>query len=108
MWKEYQKEKYGRETIEHDDGFINYAKYDDGSIYINILYVKKESRNKGKGKELERILIEKERPSLIFCDIDMESVGWELSLIQIVTQAGYKYDSTNGKRIILYKEIRDE
>jgi len=105
MWKAYQKEKYNREVIENDDGFINYVKYDDGSVYINILYVKKESRNKGTGKELERKLIEKEKPTLIFCDIDMESIGWELALIQIVTQAHYKYESTVGKRIVLYKEI---
>ena len=106
MWKKYQLEKYGRKVIEDEFGFITYIRHNDDSLYINILFVEKESRNKGKGKELERRLIEKEKPSLIFCDIDMESVGWELALIQIVTQAGYKYDSTIGKRIILYKEIK--
>jgi hypothetical protein len=106
MWKEYQKEKYDRDTIENEHGFINYNKHDDGSVYINILYVKKKERDKGTGKELEKMLIKKEEPTMIFCDIDMESNGWEKSLIQIVSQANYKYDSTIGRRIILYKDLR--
>jgi hypothetical protein len=105
MWKEYQKEKYGRETIENDDGFINYVKHSDGSLYIHILYVKQEARNKGQGTLLEKLLIEKEQPTMIFCDIDMNTEGWELALIQIVTKANYRYDSTINNRIVLYKEI---
>ena len=106
MWKEYQKEKYNREVIESVDGFIVYNRHPDNSVYISELYVTKEARNKGEGKRLEEILIKKERPALIFIDIDMESNGWELALIQIVRSANYKYDSTIGNRIILYKELK--
>ena len=103
----YWKEKYGAKVISTDEGYILYNAYEDNSVYIRELFVKREARNKGVGKELEDKLIEKENPNFIFCDIDLESNNPEIALVQIIKKAGYKIDhvTPSGKRIVLYKQV---
>jgi len=106
LYKKYLEEKYGRKLIEDNDGFIEYKKFEDNSIYIYTLFVTKEARNKGLGHGLELKLIEKESPTFIFCDIDLNSNGAEIALSQIIKKAKYKIHEAHPDKIILYKEVK--
>ena len=105
---QYVKEKYGREILENDDGFIEYELFDDNSIYIYTLFTTKESRDKGNGKGLEQVLIDKYKPHTIMCDIDKGSNQWILALVQICKKADYKVYSDTEHKVILYKELSYE
>jgi GNAT superfamily N-acetyltransferase len=106
MFKKYLKEKYNRETIENEYGFISYNMYDDASCIIQILWIEEEARNQGKGKSLEKALIEKENPWIIFCDVDKYSNGWKETL-EIIKKGGYQVYKDFEEKIVLYKEIKD-
>lgn len=104
-WQAYLLEKYNRKVIENRYGFISYSIYDDDSCYIETLFVLEKYRNKGKGKELEALLIEKENPWVIYCDVDKHSNGWE-NVILILTKEGYEIQDSTANKIILFKEIK--
>jgi hypothetical protein len=106
LYKKYLEEKYDRKIIEDKDGFIEYKKFSDGSVYIYTLFVSKDSRNHGLGHGLELQMIAKESPTLIFCDIDLNSYGAEIALSQIIKKAKYKIHKTEHDKIILFKEVR--
>ena len=103
----FYQEKYNSRIIRDDNGYILYNKYEDNSVYIQQLYVRPEFRNEGLGKQLEDELIEKENPSVIFCEVDLESNNPEISLAQIIKKAGYKIDriSNDGMKLVLYKKV---
>lgn len=101
----YFQEKYAAKFIESENGFIMYNSYPDNSVYIRHLYVKPEARGKGEGKNLEDLLIEKEKPVVIYCDIDLTANAAESSLSQILYRANYKIDSVSPQQIILRKEL---
>jgi hypothetical protein len=101
----YLKEKYNRELIENEYGFIEYEVYEDRSLYIYTLFVTEEGRNNGQGKGFEDIVIEKENPSVIFCDIDKYSNDWVLALVSICKKANYKVFNDMEDKVILYKEL---
>lgn len=105
MWEEYQKEKYGRKTLRTDKGFICYSSYDDGSLYIDFLFVKPEFRLHGEGKRLEDMVIEKEQPNSILCEVDLNSQDCEKSLAALIRRADYKILKAESDRIILYKKV---
>ena len=105
LYKLYEAEKYGRKVISDSDGFITYNMYDDGSMYINTLFVKSEARMSGKGKELEDRAIEKEKPDIVICDIDLNANNPEQSLAQIIFKAGYKILRLEENKIVLYRKI---
>lgn len=106
MYFDYHKEKYGRDHILTDRGFIVYSSYSDKSVYVHQLYVKPEYRNVGEGKHLENLLVEKEAPIAILCYVDMESRKWEKALNQF-TAHGYRPYKINENRIELIKDLRD-
>lgn len=108
LYKLYQAEKYNRKVIEDEDGFISYNVYDDGSLYIETLFVRAEARNKGKGSELEQRVIEKEKPSLLICDIDLKSSNPEITLVQFIRKAKYKILRVEEDKIVLYKNLSYE
>jgi hypothetical protein len=107
LYKKYIKEKYDRDIINGNECFIEYKKYSDGSLYIYTLFVSKEARDNGLGFGLEQILIEKEKPTMIFCDIDLTSNNAELALIQIIKKAKYKIHESHSDKIILVKDLRN-
>ena len=106
LYKKYLAEKYDRKLIEDKEGFIEYKKFDDGSVYIYTLFVSKESRNHGLGHGLELKMIEKESPTFIFCDIDLKSNEAEIALSQIIKKANYKVFEAHSDKIILFKEVK--
>jgi hypothetical protein len=107
IWDLYQQEKYGRRTLYIDAdgntiGFINYSIFDDRSCYVDTLFIKKEYRNKKYGQELEMLLIKIEKPSIIYCDVDLNSSNPESPLSQFLGK-GYKVDKLYESRIGLKK-----
>jgi GNAT superfamily N-acetyltransferase len=111
LWSSYQQEKYGRKTIIGKDengieiGFITYNVYDDGSCLVDTLFVEKESRNKGFGKELEAKLIERESDVTdLFCEIDFSSIGADLAFTQMFMQ-GYKFIKFSGNQALMKRSI---
>jgi GNAT superfamily N-acetyltransferase len=104
-YKDYIYEKYNRKVIEVEHGFIDYEKFDDGSIYIYTLYVVPEARNQGTGKLLEDMVVEEENPTVLFCDIDKDSNNWILALVQICKKADYKVYEDLKDKVVLYKEL---
>lgn len=105
LLKMYFQEKYGVKVIESNDGFIMYNTYPDDSLYIRHLYVKPEARGKGEGKTLEDRLIEKEKPRIIYCDVDLTANDPETTLARIMYKANYKIESMNTHQIVLRKEL---
>jgi len=107
-YRGYLKEKYNRKLEESPNGFIDYAIYPDRSMYIFTLFVSKESRDKGEAFALEQEIIQKEKPLIIFCDIDKDSNKWVKALVQICKKADYKVYNDLEDKVILVKEIKYE
>jgi len=108
LYKKYAKEKYNRDVIFDEYGFIEYECFTDGSMYIYTLFVSEEGRNKGQGKDWETKVIEKHNPHTIYCDIEKDSSNWILALVQICKKADYNVYEDNQYRVILKKEIKVE
>lgn len=105
LQKEFEKEQYNRRYVENERGYICYNVYGDGSVYVHQLYVLPGHRRSGTGTELERLLIEKETPEVIFCDVDLRANNPEASLSAIFT-SGYKIHSQKEGLIILCKKLK--
>ena len=104
LQKLYQQEKYDRKYIENIYGYICYTSYPDGSLYINELFITEKKRNDGKGTALEKRLIKEEKPSVIFCDVDLTTDRPEDAL-QAILSADYKIVEAMAHKIILKKDI---
>lgn len=104
LQQKFQQEQFNRKYAECKDGFISYTIYDDRSLYIYEIYVRPEARRKGIGSLLEKELIKKERPSVIYCDVDLTCNKPEEALQGILT-AGYKIKEATNRNIILCKKI---
>ena len=103
MYNEYLKEKYhNRQTIETDHWFIDYEVFNDNSIFVWILYSDKTTRGAGHGYELEQLMINKEKPISITCQVDLECKNSELSLRRILG-VGYKIENVTPTLITLRK-----
>jgi len=106
LYSEYLEAKYtARRVIEIDNGFIEYEMYPDKTCYIWSFYVRPDKRHAGLGTQLEEMLIKKERPVSISCQVELDSINPELSLRKILTQP-YKITFANEKSIVLLKEIQ--
>ena len=104
LWKEFNAENYDREVIEDETGFILYKRYSDNSMYIHVAFIKKEYRRNGSVGRLESKLIEKCKPTDIFCYVDLTSNNPHKSLAAIIKN-GYKIESTTTDRIMLHKKV---
>ena len=106
LYVEYLEEKYQarRMLFIEDKGFIEYEMYSDNTCHIWSFYVKPEFRHEGLGTKLEEMLIEKEKPSSIACQVELFSNNPELSLRKILTQP-YKIVSANSQAIILRRDL---
>ena len=104
MQQQFQQEQFNRKYLEDKDGFISYTIYDDRSIYIYEIYVRPEARRKGAGTKLEEKLIAKEKPTVIYCDVDLQCNNPEAALQGILT-ADYKITEASNRMIILCKTV---
>lgn len=107
-YKSYLKEKYGRILKESNNGFIDYAIYDDNSMYIYTLFVTEENRDKGEAELLVSEVVKQHKPTIIFCDIDKDSNEWLKSLIQICGKPRFKLYEELEDKIVLYKRMSYE
>lgn len=107
MYNEFAKEQFNRETIEIEGvGFIVFNIYDDNSCYIHILYVKPEYRGSAIGEELEKKVIEKYKPKVLYSYVDLSSNNPHISL-RCILKAGYEIDieRTSADSIVLKKVL---
>ena len=104
LQQRFQQENYERRYIESDCGYICYNAYPDASIYIHELYVLPEKRALGEGRKLEGQLIQKEKPAVIYCDVDLTSKNPEISLKAILA-GGYIIEECLSSKIILKRTI---
>lgn len=108
LYAEYIKEKYDRDIIYDDDGYISYNKLDNNTIFIHTLFVSKEARRSGKGQELEQSLIERETPEIILCNIDMKGKDYQGAFAAIVDGGGYSLLEAEWEepdKIYLFREV---
>lgn len=106
LQKKFQEERYDRKYIENLSGYICYQSYDDGSLYVYELFVLPEKRKTSVGTLLEWKLIDKEKPRVIYCDVELKADNPEVALIAFMKR-GYKIDQLLGDRIVLRKDIKD-
>jgi hypothetical protein len=104
LQKQFQAEQFNRKYLEDKDGYISYTTYSDNSLYIFEIYVRPEKRRSRLGTELEERLIKKEKPKVIYCDVDLTCNKPEEALQGILT-AGYKINEVTSRNIILCKTI---
>lgn len=106
LYAAYLEEKYKarRMIFFEDKGFIEYEMYSDNTCHIWSFYVLPEERHTGIGTKLEEMLIEKEKPVSIACQVELFSNNPELSLRKILTQP-YKIVSANNNAIILRRDL---
>lgn len=104
---EYFQEKYNTKVVKDNDGYILYNAYSDGSLYVRQFFIKKEARNKSKSRYYEQLLIEKEKPEIIYCDVDLTANDADHALM-IILIGGYKIDKVYNDKIILCREISYE
>jgi hypothetical protein len=108
LYAEYIKEKYNREIIYDDFGYISYNKLDNDTIFVHTLFVTAEKRREGKGQEYERLLIRKEKPSMILCNIDTGAEGSREAFLALVNGGGYSLleaEFEEEDKIYLFKEV---
>jgi len=105
--QDYFQEKYNTKVVKDNDGYILYNSYDDGSLYVRQFYIKPGARNKSKSRIYEKMLIEKETPTVIYCDVDLTANNPEHAL-RILLIGDYKIDKVYTDKIILYREISYE
>lgn len=105
LYKSFLEENTNSLIIEIENkGFIEYIKYNDGSIYVCNLFVDEGHRKQGIAQLLEDSLIEKENPTQIVCNVQLEWKYPERSLIVFLTH-GYKLLSATEKDITLIKTL---
>lgn len=104
LYEEYCKAMYDRDMISNDHSFIVYKSFEDGSLYIHSIYTTPEARGKGAYLELEQELINKVKPSSIFCYVDTTANNPTLSL-KAILKSGYTIFSTTSESIMLKKDM---
>lgn len=103
---DYYKEVYNSKVItDHETYFIIYNMFDDNSCYVRITYISKEARGKSSITRLEEKVIEKEKPTSIWCDIEKCNKNWDRIAHTYIRRRGYKIDQITDERVILYREI---
>lgn len=107
LYKEYCKEMYGREVLSEDKGFIVYTSFEDNSLYIHSVYVTEDMRGTNYYRELENKLIQQEKPTSIYCYVDLTTNNPTQSL-KAILKAGYEITSSNKESIILKRELYED
>lgn len=103
--RRFLKEQYNRRFIEHEDsGVLVYSKYDDSSVYVQILYVVPEKENQGIGKKMITELIDKEKPTIIICDVDYSNKDY-LTSIKKFHDYGFTFMKEITNAVVMYKVL---
>ena len=103
---EYYKEIYGSKGI--TDGktyFIIYNIYDDGSMFVRLTFITKKARGLRSITRIEEELIEKEKPTSIWCEIEKKNKNWDRIAHTYIRRRGYKIDRIDDDKVVLYREI---
>lgn len=96
-----QKELYGREVETYEDGFICYdPPYEDGSMYVQLLYVIPEKRQKGVAARILREIRDKYNVKYFSGYIDKTTSSYKVSLLAHI-KAGYDIIGVNGNNVIV-------
>lgn len=106
--KQYFIEQYNYDFVESDHGYIMYKKYEDNSVYIEQMYIDKSWRNKGIGQALFRVLVDKEKPASVYCDIDLSSKHGRESLEKFINHGFTECSKPSESRRILVKRYEKE
>lgn len=109
MWKDYMKEEYGREVISTLQGFISY-KIHDKECMIYDLFIKKESRNVGAGKNLTDLVFFKAIESgcdAVTCLVDVHGVNSikGTALVKTYSNNDFKIIGCDNDQIVMKRII---
>lgn len=105
LFADYLFEKLGIETYFTEHGFVSYTIKEQG-IHINEMFVKKESRRKGKGTGLlDKIkdLSKENGFKLITCNCQLDQDGTESSM-RAILDSGFKV-LKEPKQVSFYMEV---
>jgi DNA modification methylase len=108
LYREYLLERENIELIYDEDSFVTYKLFDD-YLYVVDIYVKPESRRKGKSFEMGKTMDEKAKSlgyGKIMGSVCMSTSGWKISLEGLI-KFGYSVDSVKGSMIYLIKELNN-
>lgn len=100
MYKDAQKEMYGRDLIEYDHGYVLFKRYEDDSIYIHFIYTKPECRGKGKAKLVLNDLKKRFGAKYFTSYVDKTSGPWRNALICHLA-VNFDIISANEQTIVL-------
>ena len=104
MWKQFNKENYGRETIQTGEGFVVFKVFNDGSAYIHIMYVLPSFRRSDVATKLEQQIIKEYNVTCLTFYVDLTSDNKEESMKAILA-SGYKVDKLFSDKMTFYKKV---
>ncbi len=105
MYKEVQKELYDRDVYETEHGFIVYQAFEDGSLYLHLLYVKDNLRGNGVGTQIVDEVVELTKSKVLISYVDLTTKNPELS-IKAHLGYGMKIRKSDETSITFYKELK--
>lgn len=104
MYSDFQKEMYGRDTLHTEHGFVVYKAYEDMSLYIHAIYVKKSRRDLKIGSEMVDHIVESTKCNKIYSYVDLTTENPELS-IKAHLGYGFKVHKATQDSMSFVKEI---
>lgn len=104
MYAQAQAELYGRSIHTTEGGFIIYKPFEDGSVYLHLLYVEPSKRQCGIGRQLTDEVIEKTGAKVVISYVDLTTNNPEVSVAAHIAY-GMKIRNSDETSITFYKEI---
>lgn len=105
MYGDYINEKFGKDIIYSEHGFLTYLAKD--VFYIEEIYIKPEARHSGEGQELglkaETIARDKKYKE-VFGSVSIQSATATRAM-RILLEFGYKLHSIKADLIFLKKDL---
>ena len=108
LYRDYLLERENVELIYDEDSFVTYKLYDD-YMYVIDIYVKPESRRRGKSFDIGRMMDDKAISlgyDKIMGSVCMSTNGWKISLEGLI-KFGYSVDSVKNDMIYLLKDLNN-
>lgn len=105
LYKDYIKERQGREVLEYDDGFATYE-IDGDYIYLADIYVVPEKRGKKRSSEIADKVSEigKEKScKYLLGSVDPLDENY-LRSIGVLINYGYEYWKKDKKGLMIFKK----
>lgn len=107
LYKEYILEREAAHLFYNDFGFITWE-YLSKSVHIIDIYIRPEYRKSGKGKELEKVVLDEAKTrgyKTIICSACTDTNNWHTSL-EILKKVGYQEMLRESNMIWLFKELK--